>query len=148
MVIECAVLYWLTGGSQAKFPDQDNPAQLKPAILFAAMYAFILFIVAWAKDRFGTGALYGIAFLSGLTDVDAVTLSAASLFRQESLSGEEAWRIILIATLSNLFFKTMAVGALGNRKLFAYVATTFGIAAIGGLAILFLWPDDLGGSGL
>ena len=114
---------------------------LRPAIIFGILYAVILFIVAWAKSQFGSQALYGVAMISGLTDVDAITLSTANLFNDDRVSAGVAWRVILIATLSNLAFKGGAVMLLGSRRLLIYVAVLFGIALAGGIALLFLWPD-------
>ncbi|NND97901.1 MAG: MgtC/SapB family protein [Pirellulaceae bacterium] len=154
MTIECLVLFFPLRNRVTKPPDHDNPAQLKPAIIFGALYAVVLFIVAAAKEHFGDQALYVVAIISGLTDVDAITLSTARLFQQDRLEAGTAWRVILIATLSNLVFKAGAVAVLGSRKLLFYVAILFGIAIAGGVGLLLFWPDvevsalqDLIGSG-
>lgn len=42
--------------------------------------------------------------------------------------------------LSNLVFKAGMVVALGHRKLRARIAVSFGLALVGGVAILWLWP--------
>ncbi|MGH8614934.1 MAG: DUF4010 domain-containing protein [Gammaproteobacteria bacterium] len=60
-------------------PQQENPAALKSALIFGAIYALIIFATAAAKDYFGGRALYGIALVSGFVDVDAITLSTARL---------------------------------------------------------------------
>ncbi len=140
MVVECVVLYLPLRSQAAQPPVHDNPAQLKPAIIFGALYAVILFIVAASRDMFGDGALYWIAGISGLTDVDAITLSTAKMFNQERVDAGTAWRVILIATMSNLVFKAGAVALLGSRKLFLYIAIAFGIALAGGALLLAFWP--------
>ncbi|TWU51241.1 MgtC/SapB family protein [Rubripirellula reticaptiva] len=140
MVVECLALYLPLRHQATKPPDHDNPAQLKPAIIFGVLYAVILFIVAAAKDIFGDGALYWIAGISGLTDVDAITLSTAKMFKQDRVNAATAWRVILIATMSNLVFKAGAVAMLGSRKLLLYVTVTFGIAMAGGALLLAFWP--------
>ena len=61
-------------------PDPQNPTQLRSAMLFAGMYVLILFALAATKKYVGGHAVYGVAALSGLTDLDAVTLSTARLF--------------------------------------------------------------------
>ncbi len=83
-------------------------------------------------------ALYGIAVISGLTDVDAITLSTAKLFNDGRVVASTAWRVILIATMSNLVFKAGAVAVLGSRRLLLWVAMLFGIALVCGGALLFL----------
>ncbi len=140
MVAECLLLYFPLRSQATEQPEHDNPAQLKPAIIFGALYAVVLFVVAAAKDIFGDQALYWIAGISGLTDVDAITLSTAKMFNEERVDGEMAWRVILIATMSNLVFKAAAVAVLGSRRLSFYVAIAFGIALAGGGALLAFWP--------
>lgn len=141
MSVECAVLLYMLRGHETTIPDHENPAQLKAAILFGALYAVILFVVAATKHHFGDRALYVVAAISGLTDVDAITLSTAKLFADERLAGSTAWRTILIATLSNLVFKGAAVAMLGNRRLLVYISVLFGIALAGGGLLLAFWPE-------
>ncbi len=141
MLLECVVLYFPLRAVAAEPPKYDNPAQLQPAVIFGLLYAVILFVVAAAKELFGDQALYWIAGISGLTDVDAITLSTAKMFNENRVDGETAWRVILIATMSNLVFKVGAVALLGTRRLLVYVASTFAIAIAGGGAILAFWPS-------
>ncbi|WP_145174849.1 MgtC/SapB family protein [Rubripirellula lacrimiformis] len=141
MAVECVLLYWPLRKMEAQAADHDNPAQLKPAIIFGILYALVLFMVAAAKEMFGDQALYWIAGVSGLTDMDAITLSTAKMFNEDHIDAGTAWRVIMVATMSNLFFKAAAVAMLGSRTLLLYVACTFGIAALGGAALLAFWPQ-------
>jgi uncharacterized membrane protein (DUF4010 family) len=121
-------------------PGQANPAELKSALLFGAIYAAVLLAVAFARDRFGTAGLYTVAGLSGLTDMDAITLSTARLVEGGGLEPGTGWRAILIAAMSNLVFKAGIVAVLGSRRLLWRVAILFGILAAAGVVILWLWP--------
>lgn len=121
-------------------PKQANPAELKSALLFGAIYAAVLLAVAFARDRFGTAGLYTVAGLSGLTDVDAITLSTARLVEGGGLEPSTGWRAILIAALSNLVFKAGIVAVLGSRRLLWRVALLFGVLIAAGGVILWLWP--------
>lgn len=141
MVVVCACLYVPVRNHEANAPEHENPAQLRPALVFGALYAVILFVVAVAKDHFGSQALYAIALISGLTDVDAITLSTAELFQEGRIDAGVAWRVIVVAMLANLAFKAGAVAVLGSRKLLYYVAIVFGISIAGGVAVLLWWPD-------
>lgn len=133
---------WLvTRGESSAMPEQENPSELKPAIVFGVLYALVLLGVAVAKERFGTEGLYTVAVLSGLTDMDAITLSAVQLDRAQLSSVSVVWRMILIASLANLVFKLGVVAVLGSRKLLARMAALFGTAFVVGLLILFAWPD-------
>lgn len=141
MALECLVLYFPLRKVAPAPPDQDNPAQLLPALIFGALYAVVLFIVAVAKEEFGDSALYVVAIISGLTDMDAITLSTAKLFNDGRLQASVAWRVILVGAMSNLVFKAGAVALLGSRRLLLYVTILFGIALAGSGVLLQFWPD-------
>lgn len=141
MSVLCLLLFLPARRHEGQPPSHGNPAQLKAAIVFGALYAVVLFVVAAARDQFGAGALYIIALISGLTDVDAITLSTAGLVNRGQVQPETAWRVILVATLSNLVFKAGAVAVLGDRRLLWYTAATFGLSIAAGLLLLAFWPD-------
>jgi uncharacterized membrane protein (DUF4010 family) len=132
---------WLLGrDGEDELPEPGNPAELKAALIFGALYAAVLLAVAFARDRFGTAGLYLVAAISGLTDVDAITLSTGRLVQRGRLDPDTGWRAILLASMSNLGFKAGIVGALGSRALLGRIALLFGMAMAGGGLILWLWP--------
>lgn len=132
---------WLLGrDGHDELPEPGNPAELKAALIFGALYAAVLLAVAFARDRFGTAGLYGVAVISGLTDVDAITLSTGRLVQGGRLDPDTGWRAILLASMSNLGFKAGIVAALGSRALLGRIALLFGAAMAGGGLILWLWP--------
>ncbi len=121
-------------------PKQENPAELKSALFFGAIYALIAFATAAVKERFGGQALYVIAVVSGVVDVDAITLSTAQLAAAQRVDTTTTWQVILIASLVNLVFKAGVALMLGSAKLFLRVALAFGLAIAGGVLILLAWP--------
>ncbi|MGH8605138.1 MAG: DUF4010 domain-containing protein, partial [Gammaproteobacteria bacterium] len=121
-------------------PQQENPAELKSALIFGVIYALIIFATAAAKDYFGGRALYGIALISGFVDVDAITLSTARLAAAQRVEVTTTWQVILIASLVNLVFKAGVALTLGSAQLFMRVASAFGAAIAGGVTILVAWP--------
>jgi uncharacterized membrane protein (DUF4010 family) len=122
--------------------EQGNPANLRLAMTFGAVYAAISFIVTASKAEFGVRALYPVAMLSGLTDVDAITLSTAQLANQGRLHPDMAWRMILLATLSNFAFKGGLSAVIGGRELLMRLAPAFCAAILTGAGILWLWPGE------
>jgi uncharacterized membrane protein (DUF4010 family) len=140
MVIVAAAMLFMTKKPDGEKPDQSNPAQLKSAIVFGAIYAAILFITAAAKDLLGGQALYAVAAVSGFVDVDAITLSTSRLAASEKIEATTAWRLIIVATLSNVIFKTGLAFALGSGALFARLLVPVGIILAGGAALMFVWP--------
>ncbi|WP_299824361.1 MgtC/SapB family protein [uncultured Pontibacter sp.] len=142
MLLVGVVTYLFTNKEHDKMPEQGNPAQFKTALVFGAVYAIVILATAFAKDQLGNKGLFIVAIISGLTDVDAITLSTSRLMNIGNLEEQTGWKVILVAALSNLTFKGALVGFLGNRQVFARVAVLFGIVLVGGLLVLWLWPSD------
>ncbi|HSM09087.1 MAG TPA: MgtC/SapB family protein [Gemmatimonadota bacterium] len=128
------------GSHELEVEDQQPPSELKAAVVFGLLYAVVLMAVAFAEDRLGQRGLYGVAALSGLTDLDAITLSTANLMQAGQLELATGWRMILIGGLSNVVFKGGVVLLLGSRALRGRITLAFGAALLGGVAILALWP--------
>jgi uncharacterized membrane protein (DUF4010 family) len=133
-------LFFFRGGEAEQVPLEEDPSELKAAIVFGILYAAVLFAVAAVKEHFGNEALYIVAAFSGLTDMDAITLSTAQMINNDRLDVDTGWRMILIGSLSNLVFKAGAVAALGHRKLLLRISIAFGIALAGGILLLIFWP--------
>jgi uncharacterized membrane protein (DUF4010 family) len=140
MLALSAAIYLTTRRQSMKPPEPENPAELKPALIFGALYAAVLVLVKIARDHFGSAGLYTVAAISGLTDMDAITLSTSQLVAGGQLEAAAGWRAILLASLSNIVFKTAMVAVLGTRRLLAWVGSLFAIAVVAGAAILRFWP--------
>jgi len=141
-MVVLSIFPWLWNrNDKSELPPQENPSELKPAIFFGLLYGVVLFVVAAVKEHFGAGGLYVVAALSGLTDVDAITLSTSQLVNAGRLDGGQGWRLIVVAALSNLVFKAGAVALLGNRQLFLRVSTVLGVVFALGVFLIFLLPS-------
>jgi uncharacterized membrane protein (DUF4010 family) len=118
-------------------------------VLFGAVYALVLFALAVVKDQIGNRGLYAVAALSGLTDMDAITLSTAQMVSQAGLAEDAGidsatgWRLIVVAAIANLFFKAGIVAVLGSRRLLHYVVGLFALPALAGGALLLFWKGLL-----
>jgi uncharacterized membrane protein (DUF4010 family) len=117
-----------------------DPSNLKAAVVFGLLYAVVLFVIAFARDKFGDAGLYWVSVLSGLTDMDAITLSTARMIQQERVAFDTGWRMILIGALANLVFKGAIAAMLGHRRLMLHLAVFFGLAVAGGICIVLFWP--------
>jgi uncharacterized membrane protein (DUF4010 family) len=133
-------LYFHTRDHRAAMAEQGNPADLRTALIFGSLYAVIVFAVAWTNAELGGRGLYLVALVSGLTDMDAITLSTSQLVSQERLDTQTAWRMILVASLANLVFKGALVAVLGSRELLRLVAGAFGVMIVAGGALFWFWP--------
>lgn len=134
-----AALWFFGAREEAELPPQENPSELKSALLFGVIYAVVLFAVAAAKEQFGAGGLFIVAGISGLTDVDAITLSTSQLVDGGRLEADAGWKVVIVALLSNLVFKALSIFALGCRQLFLKVSALYGVALATGVLLLLLW---------
>jgi uncharacterized membrane protein (DUF4010 family) len=140
MAAIAAAMFFLARGQSAETLSQENPAELLPAMIFAVLFALVTLGTEAARDYLGAGGMYGVALLSGLHDVDAITLSTARFVRQQKFDANTGWRLILAASLSNVAMKGVLAAALGQRRLFWWVAAPFAAALAVGLAIMAFWP--------
>ena len=143
MILLCVGLFYLFNNDEKddEMPEPKNPAQFKSALIFGLLYGLILLAVAFTKEEFGNEALYIVAIISGLTDVDAITLSLSQTMKGGGLKTETGWRLILLASLSNLLFKGIMAAILGTKELTKWVAISFGISIAAGLLLMWLWPE-------
>lgn len=142
MVLITAVVYLAGRKSAQTATDVAEPPDLRSAIAFGLMYMLVLIGVAAAREEYGNAGLYIVSALSGLTDMDAITLSTTQLVKAEALDAQLAWRAILVGALANLFFKACAVAILGTRRLLFLVVICFGCALVGGIGLIVFWPDS------
>lgn len=121
-------------------PDQSNPTRLGPALIFGIMYGIILLGVAAGKEWFGDQGIYVIAAISGLANMDAITLSTANLTREGRVTPDVLWRVVLVASLANLAFKLAICRVLGGVTLLRRVLPWYGGGVAGIVLVLWLWP--------
>jgi uncharacterized membrane protein (DUF4010 family) len=141
MVVVSLVAYWMTEAADDSETHQpEDPAALKAAFVFGGLYALILFAMAFVDQRYGETGMYAVAVVSGLTDVDAITLSTAEMMQGGRVSAETGWRMMMLAGLSNVVFKGGIAAVIGARELRARIAVLFGITLASGAGILWLWP--------
>lgn len=133
-------LHLLSRKTKAEMSEQKNPAEFKSALFFSLLYALVLLAVAEAKNRFGEAGLYAISMISGLTDMDAITLSTAQMAGRGEIATRLAWHSILLAAMANFAFKLGTVAVLGSAALLGRTAAAFVLALAGGGLLLWLWP--------
>jgi uncharacterized membrane protein (DUF4010 family) len=114
-----------------------NPLSLRVAIQFALLYALIVLLVRWAQANFGGAGVYLASFLSGLTDLDAISLSLSQLAGSGGIGLQDATRAILVAAGANSLLKLGLASSLGGPALRAPVSIVLGATAA--LAALAAW---------
>lgn len=112
-------------------PTSTNPTEITAALSFALVYVVVLLGAAWLSDIAGNKGLYTVAAISGLTDVDAITLSSLRLFELDKLTANHAATAIVIAFLTNMLLKFGLVFFIGGRSLAKHVLTGFAAMCAG-----------------
>jgi len=102
-----------------------NPLQLSEAIKFALLFGLIYGVITVVKSHYGTMGVYAVAALSGLGDVDAITLSLSELAKESRLPLHAAAYGIVIASVSNSLVKLAIIFYLAGRKLGLKMALFF-----------------------
>ncbi|KAF1080780.1 MAG: hypothetical protein GQF41_2594 [Candidatus Rifleibacterium amylolyticum] len=118
----------------------SNPFSLGPALKFAAFFVAILLISRIARDQLGNAGMYLAAALSGLADVDAITMSVAEQTKAGGLAGGPGVLAITIAVVSNAVVKAGISMMTGSREFGKLVAISLGLAVIVGLMLAWLVP--------
>lgn len=125
-------------GKKAKEVELRQPFALKPALIFGLFFVLILLVSRIAQLLFGDVGIYVASVFSGLMDVDAITLTMASLAREGSVSDFVATTAIMLAVVSNTLVKGFMAYFLGNKKFGRIVLLSFVVILAVGMAALFL----------
>lgn len=139
-----AVLLWFSASkSEAASTDATevsltNPFSVGPALKFAAFFVVVLFVAKIAQLYFGNQGLYAAAALSGLADVDAITLSIAEQTKSNSLPLNVGALGITIAVVSNSLVKTGIAISSGGWAFGRLVGFSLGAATAAGLVVAIL----------
>ncbi|NPA32516.1 MAG: MgtC/SapB family protein [Aquificae bacterium] len=111
-----------------------NPYSLSQALTFGLIYSAISVASRYLQESFGDAGIYVLSFLSGLVDVDAITLLLARLAKEGSITQDVAALGIFLAASSNNLFKSAYAVLFGAGAM----RTLFGIVFLITLAYLLL----------
>jgi len=111
----------------------SNPLRLRTAVGFGLIFTVVLIIVRAANDFFGSTGVFVASALTGLTDVDSITLSISELAASGQLSAQTAVLAIMIAVLVNTLSKGVLAWTLGSKPMRRLVARSFGIMLLAGV---------------
>jgi uncharacterized membrane protein (DUF4010 family) len=114
-----------------------NPLELKSALAFGALLGLVLLLGRALREWFGEAGVLALAAASGVTDVDAITLSLARM-SQEDLSVRVATTGIVIAAAVNNLAKGGMAAVIGGRRIGLLVGLPLAASAVGGLATVWL----------
>jgi uncharacterized membrane protein (DUF4010 family) len=116
-----------------------NPLDLGVALKFGALLTAISVIAHVATGLAGSAGAYLLAILSGIADVDAITLSMARL-AAEGLDAGVAALAVLIAAAVNTISKVVIGWMAGGTSIGKWMAVVSAGAIVAGLAAYALGP--------
>ncbi|WP_375269035.1 MgtC/SapB family protein [Phenylobacterium sp.] len=96
-------------------PQVGNPVELGAALKFAALIAVLMLLAKLSARWLGRWGVYGLAAVSGLADVDALTLSIAGMSAAE-LTRPAATLAVLIGVAANTLAKSVIAGLVGTLR--------------------------------
>jgi len=119
-LIYCGYLFFFAKRTAERGDVQfTNPFDLMSAIKFGLLYGLVLLISRTAQMYLGDTGLYLSSIISGLADVDAITLSMAELSKTGVIGMDKASLAIVLATMSNTTVKggiALLTGSMTLRK--------------------------------
>ncbi|OZG74253.1 hypothetical protein BTA51_04350 [Hahella sp. CCB-MM4] len=113
---------------------KQNPLELSSALLFGIILLIIVLLSHALREAFGDQGIYILSALSGITDVDAISLSLARMSKAaEGITTSTAAWGILIAAIVNSLVKGGLAWSLGKTGLGGRVLGAMIIVALSGV---------------
>ena len=138
-LIYCLYLFFSQRTAEKGDIEFSNPFDLGTAIKFGLLYALVLLVSRAAQMYLGDTGLYLSSVISGIADVDAITLSMAELSKTGVVALPKAALAIVLATMSNTAVKggiALAMGSVALRKPLLFAILMMLVVGIG-TTILF-----------
>jgi uncharacterized membrane protein (DUF4010 family) len=117
----------------------SNPFDILSALRFGLLYAAVLLAARSAQLYLGESGLLIASFVSGLADVDAITLTLAELARN-GLSLDLAGKAVVNAVMANTLVKGGMVALAGSASLRRAVLPGLLLILVAGLGTAYLLP--------
>ncbi len=118
-----------------------NPFSLAPALKFGVVFTVVLFVARVAKNYMGYGGQMAVSAVSGLVDVDAISLTLAGFVNAGTSSARDAVIGLTLAAGVNAIFKSAI--ARSSRQPAFYLRLMAGFAimfAVGTATIMLIDP--------
>ncbi len=118
-----------------------NPFSLAPALKFGVIFTLVLFVARAAKHYLNYGGQMAVAAISGLVDVDAISLTLAGFVNAGTSSARDAVIGMTLAAGVNAIFKLAIARTSHQRAFYLRLIAGFVIMfAVGAVTIMFIDP--------
>lgn len=141
-----ALFVWLPGfayfiksmdGQEIHRSPLRNPLELKAAVIFGAYLAILMLFAEALQLYFGEKGILWLAAVSGIIDVDAITLSLASLAGETTSNSLLSQGIILAASVNSLAKALISLFIAGFKNSLK-ASLPLGMASTAGFVWVFL----------
>lgn len=129
-----------TGGASPEGLVHKNPFLLSQVLRFGAVLGVVMLAAGIAQSVFGRSGLMAVAAISGLADVDALTLSVANMGAVTTSGVQAVLLCIGVNTLAKSIYGWLAGGARLGVRLLAFNMTAMVVAVASYLLIPSLHP--------
>ncbi|MEO6947569.1 MAG: DUF4010 domain-containing protein [Nitrobacter sp.] len=135
--IGAAILWFRNVQQETPELQIRNPLEVGTAIKLTVLLAAVMLAAELVRRMFGGVGIFVVAALSGIADVDAVTISIA---RMGDVDLNIAARAIMIAIAINTVSKAIMASWVGSKKVGLLVGGISAVALAGGLvAAVLVW---------
>ncbi len=133
--------YWRRvrpAGPAASGAPAGNPLELTAALVFAGLFVIVSLASTWARSRFGTAGVFGLAAVVGAADIDPFVLSVAEGSAGPLPAGDAAAAVLIAAASNNLVKAGYAIGFAGHSRAAVPAAALAALASAGVAAALWV----------
>lgn len=135
-----ALIIWRNGDRQAQVSQptlHQNPLDITSALVFGALLTATLLLGEFLKNWFGDAGIFALSTVSGIADVDAITLSLTRMSNDGLATNTAVIGIVLAAAANNLVKSGMA-WMIGNRQTGLFVGLPMVVSLAAGLILAWL----------
>jgi uncharacterized membrane protein (DUF4010 family) len=135
LVLGCAAGLLLVRNVEQEHPALAlmNPLEVWTALKLAGFIALVVIATEMVRELIGSRGVLAVALVSGVADVDAVTISMAQL-GGHNIGAETAAMAVAIAVGVNTISKAVMAGWVGGRQIGLYVGAASVLALAAGAA--------------
>jgi len=136
-----SLVLWTRRGSEvdSEAIRLENPLELKAALRFGAFLAAVMLLGKALAESFGDKGVLWLAAISGVADLNAITLSVARMSQQD-LALSVAVLAITLAAATNGLVKTALSAIIGGPGIGLRVGLPLVIGSLAGLAVAWSTP--------
>ncbi len=121
----------------------SNPYDLSHALMFGVFYLIILILSKLAHTYLGNSGIYLLGFISGIADVDPLTISMSQLSKSGVINMNVALISIIISSITNTLVKGIYAQMFGSKILSNTVWKAFLFMLAVSAVALFLFFNKL-----